>query len=78
MRHFILVLAAAATTFLIGAAAAVLTHKQIDLTMVLTWIFNTALITGIVEYARHTGARSTHGKDDPSRDRPASPRANRQ
>lgn len=78
MRHFILVLAAAATTFLIGAAAAVLTHKQIDLTLVLTWIFNTALITGIVEYAWYTRARSTHDKDDHRKERPASPRAARQ
>lgn len=78
MRHFILVLAAAATTFLIGAAAAVLTHKQTDLTLVLTWIFNTALITGIVEYSWYTRARSTHDKEDHRKGGPASPRVDRQ
>ncbi|WP_350269428.1 hypothetical protein AAFP32_12675 [Brevibacterium sp. CBA3109] len=75
MRHFILVLAAAATTFLIAAATAVLTHKQIDLSLVLTWILNTALITGIVEYTWHTRARSTRDKEDHRKERPASPRA---
>lgn len=78
MRHFILILGAAATTFLIGAAAVVLTDKQIELTLILTWIFNTVLITGIVEFVWYTRARSTHDKNGHQKESSASSRAARQ
>ncbi|WP_413336528.1 hypothetical protein ACH82I_07555 [Brevibacterium sp. GP-SGM9] len=78
MKHFILVVAAAAATFLIAAAATVLTHKQIDPTLVLTWVFNTALIMGIVEYAWYSRARSAHDTDDLRMGGRTSPRADQQ
>ena len=78
MKHFILVLAAAATSFLFGAAAAVLMHKLLDLTLVATWIINTALLTGIVECVWYVRARFSPDGDDHRTESPVSPLSHKQ
>lgn len=53
MKHLALVLAAAATCFLLVVAAAAFTEKDLDASLIALGILNTALIVGVVEFGWH-------------------------